>query len=105
MVFFETPIFSRYREKYFLDDDYLRLQLALIGEPTLGPVIPGSSGIRKLRWPGKGKGKRGGLRVIYYYITQDAQIYLLTLYSKGELQDLTKDQIKALKALVEEQLR
>mgnify|MGYP001580402693 CR=1 FL=1 len=105
MVLFESPVFSRYREGYLSDDEYLRLQLALISRPTAGDVIPGSGGIRKLRWRGSGRGKRGGIRVIYYYIAADAQIYLLTLYAKAEVKDLTREQIQALRKLVEAELK
>ena len=67
------------------------------------PKMPGSGGLRK--WRGSGRGKRGGIRVIYYYITADAQIYLLTVYAKAEMQDLTRDQIRALRKLVEAELK
>jgi len=81
------------------------LQLTLIGEHTWGALIPGSGGLRKIRWRSNGKGKRGGLRVIYYYIASDAQIYFLTLYRKAEVKDLTRNEIKALKALIEAELK
>ena len=62
--------------------------------------MPGSGGVRKLRWPMPGRGKRGGLRVIYYWIVPREQILMLTLFSKGEAKDLTRAEIKILKALV-----
>ena len=105
MVLFESPVFSRYRDAYLTEDEYLRLQLALISQPTSGDVIPGSGGLRKLRWHGSGRGKRGGIRVIYYYIAADAQIYLLTVYAKAEVKDLTRDQIRSLRKLVEVELK
>jgi mRNA-degrading endonuclease RelE of RelBE toxin-antitoxin system len=105
MVLFESPVFSRYRDAYLTEDEYLRLQLALISQPTSGDVIPGSGGLRKLRWRGSGRGKRGGIRVIYYYIAADAQIYLLTVYAKAEVKDLTRDQIRSLRKLVEVELK
>lgn len=105
MVLFESPVFSRYREDYLTDDQYLRLQLALMSRPTTGDVIPGSGGLRKLRWQGSGHGKRGGIRVIYYYIAADSRIYLLTVYAKAECKDLTHRQIKALRQLVEDELQ
>lgn len=76
LVFFETPLFTRLLEDYFTDDTYLDLQLTLMKNPELGDVMPGTGGFRKLRWqdPRRGKGKRGGLRVIYYYLTADNQI-------------------------------
>ncbi len=67
-------------------------------------IIKGSGGIRKLRWAGSGRGKRGGIRVIYYYFTKDEQIYMLYAYPKSKKDDLTADQLKQLKQLVEEQL-
>ena len=105
MVLFESPVFSRYRDAYLTEDEYLRLQLALISQPTSGDVIPGSGGLRKLRWRGSGRGKRGGIRVIYYYIAADAQIYLLTVYAKAEVKDLTRVQIRSLRKLVEVELK
>jgi hypothetical protein len=104
MVLFESPVFSRYRDVYLTDDEYLRLQLALISRPASGNVVPGSGGLRKLRWRGSGRGKRGGIRVIYYYIAADEQIYLLTIYAKAEMKDLTRDQIQTLRKLVETEL-
>ena len=67
-----------------------------------GKVIPSSGGLRKLRWAGSGRGKRGGLRVIYYWQTADDQIWLLVAYPKSERDDLSHDQIKQLRRLVEE---
>jgi mRNA-degrading endonuclease RelE of RelBE toxin-antitoxin system len=105
MVLFESPTFSRYRDAYLTDDEYLRLQLALVSQPTSGDIIPGSGGLRKLRWRGSGRGKRGGIRIIYYYIAADEQIYLLTVYAKAEMKDLSREQIRALCKLVETELR
>ena len=67
--------------------------------------MPGSGGLRKLRWRGSGRGKRGGIRIIYYCIAADQQIYLLTVYAKAEMKDLTRDQIQTLRKLVETQLK
>jgi len=105
MVLFESPIFSRYRESYLKDDEYLRLQLALISRPMSGDVMPGSGGLRKLRWRGSGRGKRGGIRVIYYFLAADNRIYLLTVYAKADCADLTREQIRALRKLVEVELQ
>ena len=101
--FVEAPAFSRYREDY-LDDDALReLQTALTVNPEAGDLIPGAGGIRKLRWrDSRGrKGKRGGLRVIYYCFLDDGEIWLLTLYDKDEAADLTKDEKTQLKRALE----
>ncbi len=74
--------------------------------PEAGDVIPGTGGFRKLRWadPVRGKGKRGGLRVVYYYLLSDAQIWLMTLYNKGEMSDLNAAEKRALKSALEAEL-
>ena len=83
------------------DDEYAKLQLALALRPDWGKVIPGGGGLRKLRWAGSGRGKRGGLRIIYYWQTADNEIWMLLAYPKSEWEDLSHDQIKQLKRLVE----
>lgn len=105
MVFFETQIFTKLISDYLSDDQYSALQFFLIREPGAGKVIPGSGGIRKVRWGTQGKGKRGGLRVIYYWIKAADQIYMLLIYSKSEQDNLTKAQIKSLREVVEEELK
>ena len=79
----ETHLFTRQVGMYLSDDDYASLQQALARNPDVGPVIPGSGGIRKLRWAGSGRGKRGGLRVIYYVRRDAGVIWLLTMYPKN----------------------
>ena len=83
------------------DSEYAKLQLALVRRPDWGKVIPGGGGLRKLRWAGSGRGKRGGLRVIYYWQAADDQIWLLLAYPKSERGDLSHGEIKQLKRLVE----
>lgn len=83
-TFIESKVFSRLRDTYLTDDDYGRLQEALIADPDSGPVIRGSGGIRKLRWSQPGRGKRGGVRIIYYAKIRDGLVYLLTIYAKNE---------------------
>ena len=100
--FIETPTFTRLITKVMDDDEYSKLQLALACRPDLGNVIPGGGGIRKLRWAGSGRGKRGGLRVIYYWQTADDQVWLLVAYPKNEKEDLSRDELKELKRLVAE---
>src|SRR5690554_909162 len=100
MEFFETPIFAKLIQKLITDDEYHLLQLQLSVRPESGDIIKGSGGIRKLRWAGSGRGKRGGIRVIYYYITEDDQIYMLYTYPKGKKGDLTADQLKQFKQVV-----
>ena len=102
MEFIETPTFTRLVLDLMEDEDYARLQLALAKRPDVGQIIPGSGGIRKMRWAGSGRGKRGGLRVIYYWQMAQGQIWMLLAYPKNELDNLTPDQIKQLKRLVKE---
>ena len=104
MEFFETSIFTKLIQKLISDEEYHLLQLHLYVRPESGNVIKGSGGIRKIRWSGSGRGKRGGIRVIYYYFTEDEQIYMLYAYPKSKKDDLTADQLKQLKQIVEEQL-
>jgi hypothetical protein len=102
MIFIETPIFTR-RAKELLDDDaYITLQKLLVSNPSSGDVIEGTGGIRKIRVSAKGHGKRGGARVIYYHFVSVSQIALLMIYPKNEQQDLTADERKALKAVIEQ---
>jgi len=107
MEFLEAPAFARYVSSYLSDDEYRELQDRLASAPELGDVIPGTGGFRKLRWadPRRGKGSRGGLRVIYYYFQGDQQIWLMTLYDKSEASDLTPRERQALKSAIEAELR
>ncbi len=107
MEFFEAPAFTRYVSGYLSDDRYRRLQHRLTAEPGLGDVIPGTGGFRKLRWsdPRRGKGSRGGLRIIYYYFPGHRQIWLMTLYGKDEASDLTPKEKQALKNAIEAELK
>lgn len=104
MEFFETPIFTKLISKLISDEEYRLLQLQLSIRPESGDIIKGSGGIRKLRWAGSGRGKRGGIRVIYYFLKEDDQIYMLYAYPKSKKDDLTTGQLKQLRKLVEEQL-
>lgn len=100
MEFIETPTFTRRVLDLMIDDEYARLQHNLIQRPGSGKIIPGSGGIRKMRWKCSGGGKSGGARVIYYWQVSANQIWLLLVYRKNEIDDLTKNQIKQLKQLV-----
>ena len=104
MKFIETPVFTKDVRDLLSDEEYRGLQLALLLRPEQGSVIPGSGGLRKVRWRLKGKGKRGGLRVIYYWITPEDTIYMLLLYEKSTQEDLTPEQAKVLRQLVREEL-
>ena len=104
--FIETPTFTALVAESLEDDEYRALQSFLAGDPEAGDVMPGTGGFRKLRWADRrrGKGKRGGLRVIYFYLSGDAQIWLITLYAKGEVADLSPSEKRALKAALDVEL-
>jgi len=104
MRIIETPIFTTEVVSLLEDDEYRQLQIALVLRPEAGAVIPGSAGLRKLRWRQRGGGKRGGLRVIYYWKGSEDTIYLLLIYSKARRKDLTPRQVKTLRSLLEENL-
>jgi len=97
VVFVETPIFSRRIADYLDDDEYVRLQLFLSRYPHTGKIIQGSGGMRKLRWAGSGRGKSGGLRVIYFWWVSKDRISMLMIYPKSERDDLAAEQLKQLK--------
>ena len=104
MVFVETPIFTKLIKELLTDEEYRSLQEALLLRPEAGDVISGGGGLRKIRWRVTGKGKRGGVRVIYYWDTPDDIIYMLLVYKKNVQEDLTATQLKVLRQLVEEWL-
>lgn len=83
------------------DEDYSALQVYLAKYPDGGKVIPGSGGMRKIRWAGSGRGKRGGLRVIYYWWVAKDRISMLLVYPKNEQDDLSADQVKQLRKALE----
>ena len=103
MEFIETSVFTRQMHALLDDDAYGNLQAALARHPKLGDVIPGGRGLRKLRWgsAGQGRGKRGGIRIIYYCRSAE-QVYLLFAYEKSKQGDLTRDQVRMLNAYVRE---
>lgn len=101
MVFIEAPIFSKYIYNYVDDEGYSALQQTLALRPDAGKIIPGSGGLRKLRWAGSGRGKRGGLRIIYYWLSEDGQIWLLTIYAKNEAENIPNSVLKLLRKEME----
>jgi mRNA-degrading endonuclease RelE of RelBE toxin-antitoxin system len=105
MKFLETPIFTRIVIQSLSDYEYRLLQTALMLRPEQGVLIPGTSGLRKLRWGGKGHGKRGGYRLIYYWDRPSDAIYMLYLYPKNEQENLTAAQTKVLRLLVEKEFK
>src|ERR1700690_1284166 len=102
MEFVEAPPFTRHLTEYLNEDGYRELQARLAVNPEVGDLIPGTGGFRKMRWADvrRGKGRRGGLRVIYYYFPFGQQIWLMTLYDKDEASDLSPKQKKALRESV-----
>ena len=104
MVFVEFPNFTKRVTELLDDKDYRRLQAALIANPELGDLIRGTGGLRKARWSAKGRGKRGGVRVIYYWLRKRYQVLMLLIYPKSARDDLTADERKLLAKLVEQEL-
>jgi len=105
MRFVETPVFTATVQRLLDDEEYRRLQIALMLRPEQGPVIPGSSGLRKVRWARLGAGKRGGLRIIYYWSRTEAAFYMLYAYAKAAQGDLTRAQTRGLGRLVREEFK
>lgn len=101
MIVIETSVFSRLIQELMSDEDYRVLQEALITRPESGDIIKGSGGLRKIRWKLEGQGKRGGIRVIYYWVTADDQIRMLYVYRKSKQANLTAEQLAILKSIVE----
>ena len=106
-VFVELPPFARHRSTYLDDDAFLALQKLLLNHPEAGDPIPDTGGLRKLRIgdPRRGKGKRGGLRVIYYWWVTGLQFWLFTIYDKDEMSDLTPQERRELKAMIKAELQ
>ena len=88
MEFIEAIAFTKYVYDYLSEDEYSGLQNFLLQNPEAGKIVPGSGGVRKIRWSMAGRGKRGGARVIYYFKKQDNEIWLLTIYSKNEVENI-----------------
>jgi hypothetical protein len=103
MVIVETSIFTRQVQALLDDDDYRRLQMTLVIHPEAGDLIPGGGGLRKIRWGARGRGKRGGVRMIYYWAVQQDRILMLLMYAKNEQDDLTAEQLKVLRKIIEEE--
>ena len=105
MKIIETQIFTKRVREIIDEEEYRELQNALIINPELGKIIQGSGGVRKIRWSGSGRGKRGGSRIIYFWVKEQDNLLMLFIYRKNEKDDLTKDQIKVLKSVVESELK
>jgi len=101
-TFVESPSFTRQVGELWPDAEYAAFQQFLAANPQRGEVIPGLGGLRKVRWAAKGKGKRGGARVIYLLLVQPGIIYLIYAYTKGDMTDLSPGQKKRLLGAVKE---
>ena len=101
MLFVETTLFTKLLSSYLPDDEYAKLQEFLCESPDAGEIIQGTSGLRKLRWSLMNKGKRGGLRIIYYWFIEENQICFLYVYSKSQKENITIQEIKYFKSLLE----
>ena len=100
MVIVETTIFTRLIRELLSDDDYKKFQLALVNRPDMGDLIKGSGGLRKVRWSLPSGGKRGGIRVIYYWAVDDEQLRMPYVYPKGERENLSSEQLNQLRKIV-----
>ena len=105
-ILVELPAFAKYRPEYLDDEGFRDLQNSLMANPEAGDVMEGTGGLRKIRQPDprRGKGKRGGLRVIYYWWDGKRQFWLFTLYDKDEMDDLSAKEKKALKDMLKREL-
>jgi hypothetical protein len=100
MELIETRIFSKQVQEAWSDEEYRAFQLHLVLAPNTGALIPGSGGLRKIRWGMPGRGKRGGARVIYYWKSATGQIFLLFLYPKNVRSDLSPSELRTLRRLI-----
>lgn len=105
--FIESRFFTAQLPLYLDDEDYRALQNFLLKQPDAGDIISGTGGFRKLRWQDskRGKGKRGGLRVLYYWLSSEGEIWLFSLYDKDEKLDLTTEEKRTLKTAIATELR
>jgi len=97
LSFIETKLFSRLLASYLTDDEYAQLQGTLTINPERGLLVPGSGGVRKMRWAQPGRGKRGGIRVIYYANVREGVIWMLTIYAKNEEQSIPAHVLRKIK--------
>ena len=101
MEFIRLPTFERAAAGLLSEMDVLELELALLANPAVGDLISTGHGLRKVRRPMPGRGKRGGARVIYYHISRQNLIYLVYVYAKSERDDLSREQLKRLAQLID----
>lgn len=103
VTFVETKLSTKLIQEYLSDDEYSALQQSLIANPEAGAVIPGSGGVRKLRWGVSGRGKRGGVRVIYYLRSRLGQVWMLTLYAKNVSENIPAHLLKKIREEIDGQ--
>lgn len=100
--FIETPIFTKALSRYLEDDEYAKLQNYLNEQPDAGVIVPGSGGVRKLRWGSEGRGKRGGLRVIYYLRSARGELWMLTIYGKNVQENIPAHILRQIKENIDD---
>jgi hypothetical protein len=99
--FVETKLFTRLVQEYLTDDEYWQLQALLMEQPDAGDVVPGTGGVRKLRWRAPGRGKRGGYCVVYFAMREQGVIWMLTLYPKNVKDTIPAHVLRAIRKEVE----
>ena len=106
-IFKEMRVFSKFREQYLSDDQFQAIQIFLLKSPHAGDLIRGTGGLRKLRWMDarRGKGKRGGLRIIYYWCMAACEFWLFTIYDKDEMDNLKHEERAVLRQMLEDELK
>ena len=100
--FVETRLFTRLVQDYLTDEEYRELQAVLMNNPDIGNIIPGSGGVRKIRWRAPGRGKRGGYRVIYYAKIAQGVIWMLTIYPKNVAENIPAHVLRRIRKEVED---
>lgn len=101
MIIVETSVFTWQVLELLSDEEYRKLQTVVANRPTAGSIIPGSGGLRKIRWGLQRHGKSGGVRVIYYWAVEQEKVLMLFMYPKSSQADLTPEQVSVLRKIVE----
>ena len=96
----ETAIFRKKADQLWKEEEREDFVLHIASNPFAGDVVPGSGGVRKIRWTQRGAGKRGGIRVIYFYRTVSDEIWLLTLYAKNERENIPAHELKQIREAI-----
>jgi mRNA-degrading endonuclease RelE of RelBE toxin-antitoxin system len=102
-TFVEAPIFTKLVGEYLTDGEYAALQQALSKNPELGDVIPSSGGVRKVRWGTRGRGKRGGVRVVYFVRKEPGVIWMLTIYAKNVAESIPVNLLRRIRKEIEDE--